>query len=339
MKRNAKKLFVIFLVLILTGMAKLPFEQKLATELRTRRLIEKPIDLDTSIKLGQTTYAVVLGGLRSLVAAMKNLSAHTHFENQDWFELKEEYGTITTLQPRVRYYWESGSWHLAYNAYSDYADKPGIEDARRRLARKRFLADGRAMLEEGIENNPGDWRMHRALAHLLRDPFKPKDFPGAAAAYEAAIRIGNVPQQLYREYLYTLCRTPGREEDAWALARKIYENPENRGYPSIQSIYFALQNRYADPADHLTLEELFDSHKMALRNLNNYSRRAKEGFPMDGVQETLRKLVREFQLEDKYNPLVNKKWTSFPPGFYGEPVPPPEDAPDGQPEHQDPPTP
>ncbi len=53
-------------------------------------------------------------------------------KNECSLKLEEEYKTITTLQPKVRYYWETGSWHLAYNAYADYADKPGIPEARRR---------------------------------------------------------------------------------------------------------------------------------------------------------------------------------------------------------------
>ncbi len=226
MHRNVKKLTVILLVLFLTGLARLPFEQKLAVELRERGLIQAPIDLDTRDKLGQTTYAVALGGLRSLVAAIKNLSAHTHFGNQEWFKLEEEYQTITTLQPRVRYYWETGAWHLAYNAYADYADKPGVPEARRRLAQKDFLARGRRMLEEGVENNPRDWRLHQALARLLNDPFKPQDLPAAAAVFEKALQIEGVPQQLQREYLYTLSRIPERNEDAWALNRRAhFERP------------------------------------------------------------------------------------------------------------------
>lgn len=324
MPRILKKLTVILLVLVLTGLARLPFEQKLAEELRGRGLIQAPIDLDTRDKLGQTTYAVALGGLRSLVAAIRNLAAHTHFGNQEWFELEEEYQTITTLQPAVRYYWETGSWHLAYNAYADYSDKPGIPEAKRRLAQKDFLARGRRMLEEGIRNNPRNWRLYQALARLLTDPFKPKDYEGAAATYEAALALDNVPQQLRREYLYTLCRIPGREEDAWEHARKVFSVPGNRRYPTTQSIFFSLQSRFADPAEHLSLEEIFGTRRMALRNLCNYSRRKREGFPMDGVREAIEMLIREFQVPDKFNPLINPDWQSLPPSFYAPPATDPD---------------
>jgi len=326
-RRNVKKLVVILLVLFLTGLAKLPFEQNLAAALRERGLIQAPLDLDTRDKLGQTTYAVALGGLRSLVAAMRNLTAHTHFSNQEWFKLEEEYETITTLQPRVRYYWDAGSWHLAYNAYADYADKPGVPEARRRLAQKDFLARGRRMLEKGVENNPRDWRIHQALARLLTDPFKPNDLPAAASTFEAALALEDVPQQLRREYLYTLCRIPGREQDAWNHARQVFAVPGNRRYPTTQSIFFALQSKFADPADHLPIEEIFGSRRKALRNLINYSRRKREGFPMDGVRETLSTLAEEFNLPDEHNPLTNPDWRGLPRSFLKESTPSPERGP------------
>lgn len=321
MPRILKKLAVILLVLFLTGLARLPFEQDLADELRERGLIQAPIDLDTRDKLGQTTYAVALGGLRSLVAAMKNIAAHAHFSNQEWFELEEEFKTITTLQPTVRYYWETGSWHLAYNAYADYSDKPGIPEARRRLAQKDFLARGRRMLEEGVENNPGNWRLYQALGRLLTDPFKPKDYEAAASIYRAALALEDVPQQLHREYLYTLCRIPGREQEAWEQAQKVFSVPGNRKYPTTQSIFFTLQEKFAGPADRLPLEDIFGTRRMALRNLCNYSRRKREGFPMFGVRKTIGILIEEFRIPDEFNPLTNPDWRSLPPSFYAPPAP------------------
>jgi hypothetical protein len=313
-KKNAKNLFVILLVLLLTGLAKLPFEQKLAGELRARGLIQEPIDLDTRDKLGQTTYAVALGGLRSLVAALLNLRAHVHFEHQEWFELEESYRTITSLQPRTRYYWEVGSWHLAYNAYADYGDKPGIPEARRRLLQKEFLAKGRAMLEEGIEKNPNDWRLMEVYARLLSDPFKPQDLPAAAAAYAMARECPGAPANMIgRKYLYIVCRIPDRREAAWQAAQDVWAVPSNRRYPSTQSIIFALQFGKLPAAEHLSLEEIYESRAKAVRNLSWYWKRRREGFPMEGVRESLEMLIKEFKIPDEFNPLTNPDWRGFPP--------------------------
>ena len=49
-----------------------------------------------------------------------------------WFRLEETYETIVTLAPQTRYYWDTGSWHLAYNASADYDENAGPPALRRR---------------------------------------------------------------------------------------------------------------------------------------------------------------------------------------------------------------
>lgn len=316
MKKTARKLLVIFLVLLATGIAKLPFEQKLAGELRARGLIQAPLDLDTRTKLGQTTYAVALGGLRSLVAALLNLRAYVHFEYQEWFELEDAYRTITTLQPRTPYYWNEGFSHLAYDAYADYRDKPGIPEARRRLRQKEFLARGLAMLKEGIRNNPDDWHLRRALGRLLSNPYKPQDLPAAAAAYAEAIECPGAPRNsLARQRLYILVRMPNRRAETWKTVQEVWTTPENRIYPSVQSIFFTLQFAHLPATERLGLEEIYGSRAKALRNLSWYWKRRREGFPMAGVRESLELLIKEFQVPDAYNPLLNRNWHGFPRKF------------------------
>ena len=55
--------------------------------------------------------------------------------------------------------------------------------------------------------------------------------------------------------------SPGREADAWEQAQKVWAIPTNRRYPTTQSVYFALQNKFADPADSQTLEAIFDTRR------------------------------------------------------------------------------
>jgi hypothetical protein len=332
--KTIRKLLVVILALIASGLAMQPFERSFTSDLRERRLLPQPIDLDTRQALGQATFAIALGGLRPLIASLRNLKAHTYFEYQEWGKLEGVFKTITTLQPHTRYYWDVASWHLAYNAYADYADKPDIPDARRRYLQKEYLDRGLKFLVDGIDNNPDDWRLRQAYIRILTDPFKPNDFPKAVEAIDEAMARGPVPSILHREKLYSLARIPGREEEAWETAQEVWEDPANRDIPSIRLIYFALQHRFTPPESRTPLEVLFgprggggtenptQSRQNALKYLSYYWLRQREGFPMDGVAETIRILLKEFNIPEEKSPLNSTDWSGYPPDLFQPGRPP-----------------
>ena len=152
-----RNLSVVLAAVILTGLLRRPFDDRLAANMQERNLLPPPIELDTREELGQTALAIALGGLRPLAATMLNIQAHGYWEEQDWYELERSYVTIVALQPRVRYYWDTGSWHLYSNAYADYADKPGLSEGRRKRKQKEFFERGIAFLERGVQQNPQDY--------------------------------------------------------------------------------------------------------------------------------------------------------------------------------------
>ncbi|MCU0753376.1 MAG: hypothetical protein MUC40_10220 [Akkermansiaceae bacterium] len=107
---------VLVVALLAFGAARMPFEAGLSRELRAAGLFPPPLEIGTRDKIGQTSSAVALGGLRTLVATFLNLRAFTFFTEQRWDDVAGTYGMIVDLAPRTRYYWETGSWHMAYNA-------------------------------------------------------------------------------------------------------------------------------------------------------------------------------------------------------------------------------
>ena len=117
------QLIVILGVLIAFGAAKLRFEHQLGKDMVEQKLLQPPLKEGTSLKLGQTSAAVALGGLRSLVAAIWNFRAYLHFEELDWIKVEESYETITALQPQTTHYWDTGAWHLHTNAAAHYNEK------------------------------------------------------------------------------------------------------------------------------------------------------------------------------------------------------------------------
>ena len=69
-----KKSAIILLLLLLAGIVRAPFERPLGRDMRTENLLPQPIGFETTEALGQTSAAIALGGLRSLVAAVLNFS-------------------------------------------------------------------------------------------------------------------------------------------------------------------------------------------------------------------------------------------------------------------------
>ncbi|NJM36475.1 MAG: hypothetical protein HC845_00580 [Akkermansiaceae bacterium] len=63
--------------LLLFGAARMPYEAALAKELRAARLTPQPLEIGTREKIGQTSSAVALGGLRTLVATFLSLRAYS----------------------------------------------------------------------------------------------------------------------------------------------------------------------------------------------------------------------------------------------------------------------
>lgn len=329
--KSARKLLVVLLALAASGLALRPFEAAFMADLRERRIAPPPIDLETREALGQTTYAIALGGLRPLIATLRNIKAYTYFEYQEWAKLEDTFQTITTLQPHTRYYWDTASWHLAYNAYADYADKPNIPEARRRFLQKEYLERGIRFLEDGIDSNPDDWRLRQALVRVLTDPFKPNDLPRAVEVMEEAMARGEVPELFHREYLYALCRIPGREEKAWKVAQELWERPVNRRVPSFRLAYFALQHKFVPPDERRPLEEIFApvgegapddpaaARRIALKYLSFYWLRKRENYPMYGVEEAITGLLREFGIPRELSPLDGGPWSGYPPELFRSP--------------------
>ena len=283
------------------GAARMPFEAGLAMELRAAGLTPPPIEIGTRDKIGQTSSAVALGGLRTLVATFLNLRAFTFFEEQRWDDLAETYDTIVDLAPRTRYYWEAGYSHLAYNAASYYINDSTLPSLRRREAWRAAIYRGRAFLERGIRNNPDDWSMLANLGFLLSDSNKflafrdpNKSFAEAADAYRRSANTGNALGYVRRAEFYSLARVKGKEQESLAIARTLYAEQRNR-VPTMMMLLLVLEaheNPAMDTAKRAI--EIFGTPEKAYEALSSHWQRTREHFPVYGVAaglETLEKML------------------------------------------------
>ncbi len=290
---------ILLVALLSFGAVRLPFEAGLGRQLRSAGLTPPPLEIGTRDKIGQTSSAVALGGLRTLVATFLNLRAFSFFQEQRWENVAGTFDMIVDLAPRTRYYWETGSWHSAYNAASYYMNDSKMPALRRREAWRAAIHRGRAFLERGIRNNPGDWSLLGTLGFMLSDAnkfpaFRDPDetFTSAAKLYQQAADTGNAPPYIRRAQFYALARAKGHEKEAFDLAKSLYAEPKNR-LPTLLILFLVLEaheNPSLDVAGRAI--ELFDTPERALEALSGHWQRTRERFPVYGVAHALESLEK-----------------------------------------------
>jgi len=313
-----QKSCVLGIALLAFGGARLQFEAGLSGELRKAGLFPAKLEIDTREHIGQTSSAVALGGLRTLVATFFNLRAFTFFTEKRWADVADTFDTIVDLAPRTRYYWETGYWHQAYNAASYYLNDSTLPPLRRREAWRSSIFNGRAFLERGIRNNPGDWSLYANLGFLLSDSNKfpafrdiNKSFADAADAYAKAAATGKALSYTKRFHMYALARVAGREKEALALARSLYaEGPKNHT-PTLLALLLVLEKHQNPSLDTCARAiELYGTAEKAYDSLSGHWRRTRERFPVYGVAEALEGLEIKLSIPKEKS-------------VFKEPLPPP----------------
>jgi len=304
MKTATRRLIAAVGLLAAAGAARMPVEQAMTERFREDGLLREPVDVATQKKLGQGFFAVSLGGLRTLVATIWNLRAFGYFEGKQWVKLADTYETIVLLAPHSDYYWDTGSWHMAYNASVDYRNREHLPELRREAEWRQWVERGTAFLEEGARQNPDSWRLWAALGRLYVDPFKLIDYEKAAEAYHRSAETGNALPYVRRAEALCRARIPGREDEALPLVRELNDGPRGK-VPTLNCVRFVLELR-ADPGidrDRLAAE-VFGTPERAWRELGDFYLGSKD-YPMNGVRTMLRRLERELQIPDEQSVLRN----------------------------------
>jgi hypothetical protein len=294
------KYAILIVALLVFGAVRVPIEAALHRNLQSAGLFPPPLQIGTRDKIGQTSTAVALGGLRTLVATFLNLRAFTFFTERRWADVESTFDLIVDLAPRTRYYWETGSWHMAYNAAAD-SELPPL---RRKEAWRSSIHRGRAFLERGVANNPHDWSILANLGFLLSDANKlpafrdtNEAFAAAADAYRRSYETGNSLAFVKRAWFYALARIEGREADALAMVRQMHAEGPHHRTPTLIVLLFVLE-AWENPGMDLTGRaiELFGTAEKAHEALSAHWLRTRERFPVHGVSAALEKLESQLSI-------------------------------------------
>lgn len=290
MNPTLRRLSAAATVLVVSGIVRMPLEQALTKDLQAQGLLSKPLNIETRKKVGQSFWAVSLGGLRTLVATVLNLRAFSFFENQQWVQLADTYETIAQLAPNTDYYWDTGSWHMAYNAAAYYQTSSDLPELRRRAEWRQWIERGTSFLEEGTKQNPDSWYLWSRLGWIYSDPNKLIDYEKSADAYINSVKAGNALPYVQNGAAYSLARVPGREDEALEIIRERRKEPRGR-VPTMNGLAFALEYRANPSRDTYQLAlDIFGSENEAYDQLTPYYLETRKNFPMDGMAEILKKL-------------------------------------------------
>lgn len=253
--RPAAIWLVLLALLLLFGLARLPYERSLENNRHEHNLHAVTLDISLRERIGQLAYAAALSGFRSVVAAFLWIEAHTAWEQTAWGRMAGLFESVTSLQPRSLIYWDLASWHMAWNASVAARENPSQPSEFLRLrAEREYHKLGRDLLERGIANNPGSYLLHERHGVMLRDKFN--DHCGAAQAFATAADQPGAPAYVKRLAAYELAACPGQERAAYEKLRAIYLLGEDERKPRVRTLINELELKLnIPPADRLAPQE------------------------------------------------------------------------------------
>lgn len=234
-----------FLIIAATGPLKLRLESAIMSSNPSAAELQHAIDLRE--RLGQTAFIATLGGFRSVVADLLFIDAHFAWERVDWTHLLLRLRQVTMLAPHVTMFWDVAAWHMAWNA-STAAEEDSSQPAssRKRLQRE-YVEIGKDFLQRGVANNPRNPQLYEALARLYRD--KLHDHSRAADNFAKASRLPGCAAYDERFAAYELSYCEGREREAYAQLRALFERGDKERLPTLTKRLHTMEERLNLPPD------------------------------------------------------------------------------------------
>ena len=254
MKRTIINFAVVFGVLFVFGIFKVPFEIQMEKEMREKDLLPPKIDMSDRNGIGQAGYAAALGGFRDVLASYNYLKAHNLHVARDWYEMERTLNTVVTLQPRSEYYWEMAGWQLGNNTYSYEKSNHKISPFDRQRLSAEYFEKGDEYFKRGIKAMPHSYKVAMGRIRLLTDEFRMPNFEQALETAEHLMEHGEMDSNelllAWGSYIYTLAATPGREVETYKELLKLFEvsNIAQR-VPTQRVLIYVLQNELMIPVE------------------------------------------------------------------------------------------
>jgi len=240
------RILLVLAVLIALGALKLPVERDLAVLHRQEHFRGVQFNLDLREKLGQLGFIAALSGFRAIVADGLFIQAHVAWERTELGRVLLLFRHVTTLQPRATIFWDMAAWHMAWNAsVAAMNDRAQPRLALRVKAQREYFALGKDFLERGIKNNPDRPQLYEALARLYKEKYK--DHEHASEFFAKAAALPGAMSYNRRFSAYELSYCEGREREAYARLRGLYDEGQQERLPTLITRLKFLEDKLGIP--------------------------------------------------------------------------------------------
>jgi len=240
------RILLVLAVLIALGALKLPVERDLAVLHRQEHFRGVQFNLDLREKLGQLGFIAALSGFRAIVADGLFIQTHVAWERTEWGRVLLLFRHVTTLQPRATIFWDMAAWHMAWNAsVAAMNDRAQPRLALRVKAQREYFALGKDFLERGIKNNPDRPQLYEALARLYKEKYK--DHEHASEFFAKAAALPGAMSYNRRFSAYELSYCEGREREAYARLRGLYDEGQKERLPTLITRLKFLEDKLGIP--------------------------------------------------------------------------------------------
>ena len=243
-----KTVAIAIALLLLFGAARLPYEIHLSKVQQAAGFRTTNLNLPLREQVGQMGFVAALSGFRSLVAAFLWIEAHNAWMKVEWGRMAALLDTVTTLQPKSVLYWDMSAWHMAWNAaIAAFQDPAQPSEVLRRRAQRQYWELGKKFYDDGLKANPDSAQLWERLGILDRDKFE--DHAAAAQAFLTSATKPGARPYVRRMAAYELAKIPGREQEAYDLLKKLYDEGPDERKPALILALKQLEEKLGVPAD------------------------------------------------------------------------------------------
>src|ERR1051325_3919915 len=259
MKRYSSILIILALILA----TKTPLESSIQKDRKELKYNTGRFTLGMRQQIKQLGAVAILGGFRGVVCDFVWIAAHGSWEKQEWFKMKQYFEVVTSLQPMSVLYLETSAWHMAWNiSYSVSQNPKEPRAAKRELARRQWIEEGRKFLEKGIENIPEKYDLYFHLGWLImqKQDYLDAQLNQPGLHYlEAAKRFQETWQKFPNEAPTYVSRMVGHcymKAEQWQMARDwwcglLKEDPQRTKHPD--QMWHKIEEWGRECEDHLAL--------------------------------------------------------------------------------------
>lgn len=190
---------------------------------------------------------------------------------------------------------------MAYNAAAYYQQAKNLPALERGKQFRQWIEKGDRFLDRGIAANPDGWLLRAEKGRLWASPHRIRNYPLVNRTFKELLTRAQINQRqrdgFRRELLYSLLRTPGSEQEAYALALELFGEGEHQHLPSLLNALMVLQlHPKVTAPEPLGMTQIYGDKIEAYKHLRNYLKAADGYAPLYGVKSLVLKLEEDLQI-------------------------------------------